>query len=360
MSKILILFTISAIQMVLFVFVANSVLGIKDMYFEFWIALFSISAFANILGLIISASFNSIITIYILIPLLMIPQMVLGGAMFTFDKLNKDFTSPDVVPAIAEFMPSRWIYEGLMVHQYKHNNFKKNIFEVEMRESAADFKQVYYIPELRDIIAETEGYVEGEENISREQYESNIRLIYNEVSNELRRVPSVNFDKLDKITPEGFSAQLANEINDYLDRLLGYYQDEFYKANTIKEQFLSANIEANREKFERIRDDYFNESINDIVRKVFDKNKILREDDHLIQMVDPVYQKPEPLHFFDFRTHFFAPSKHFAGHYFETLWFNIVMVWVLTILLYIVLYFDLLKKGLNFAGNLKWIKRKDK
>ncbi|MDN5290321.1 MAG: hypothetical protein PWQ06_560 [Anaerophaga sp.] len=360
MSKILILFTISAIQMVLFVFVANAVLGIKDMYFEFWIALVSISAFANILGLIISASFNSIVTIYILIPLLMIPQMVLGGAMFTFDKLNKDFTSPDVVPAIAEFMPSRWIYEGLMVHQYKHNNFKKNIFEVEMRESVADFKQVYYIPELRDIIAETERYVNGEENISREQYESNVRLIYNEVSKELKRVPSVNFDKLDKIMPQGFSTQLANEINDYLDRLLEYYQNEFYKANTIKEQFLSANIEADREKFERIRDNYFNESINDIVRKVFDKNKILREDDHLIQMVDPIYQKPEPSHFFDFRTHFFAPSKHFAGHYFETLWFNIAMVWVLTIGLYIVLYFDLLKKGLNFAGNMKWIKRKDK
>ncbi|MGM0375272.1 MAG: ATP-binding cassette domain-containing protein, partial [Bacteroidota bacterium] len=102
LSKILILFTISAIQMVLFVVVANAVLGIKDMYLEFWVALFTISAFANILGLIISASFNSIITIYILIPLLMIPQMVLGGAMFTFDKLNKDFTSPDVVPAVAE------------------------------------------------------------------------------------------------------------------------------------------------------------------------------------------------------------------------------------------------------------------
>jgi hypothetical protein len=330
------------------------------MYFEFWIGLFSISAFANILGLIISASFNSIVTIYILIPLVMIPQMVLGGAMFTFDKLNKNFTSLDVVPAIAEFMPSRWIYEGLMVHQYKHNNFKKNIFEVEMRESAADFKQVYYIPELRDIIAETERYVNGEENITREQYESNIRLIYNEVSGELKRVPSIKFDKPDKITPEGFSTQLANEINDYLDRLLEYYQDEFYKANTIKEQFLSANIKANREKFERIRDEYFNESINDIVRKVFDKNKILREDDHLIQMVDPIYQMPEPKHFFDFRTHFFAPSKYFAGHYFETLWFNILMVWVLTILLYIILYFDLLKKGLNFVSNVKWIKRKDK
>ncbi|MGQ1890205.1 ATP-binding cassette domain-containing protein [Thermophagus sp. OGC60D27] len=356
MSKILILFTISALQMVLFVFVANTVLGIKGMYFEFWLALFSVSAFANILGLIISASFNSIITIYILIPLLMIPQMVLGGAMFTFDKLNKDFSSPDVVPAIAEFMPSRWVYEGLMVHQYKHNNFKKNIFEVEMRESMSDFKQVYYIPTLRDIIEETKRYANGEENISSQQYESNIKLLVTEISRELERVPSVKFDDLDQISTEHFSATVAEKINRYLDGILEYYQDEFYKANTIKEQFLTANLEANRDKFERIRDDYFNESINDIVRKVFDKNKILREDDHLIQMVDPIYQKPEPSNYLDFRTHFFAPLKYFAGHFFETLWFNIAVVWVLTILMYVVLYFDLLKKGLNFASRLNRIK----
>jgi hypothetical protein len=346
--------------MVLFVSVANSVLGIKDMYFEFWLALFSVAAFSNILGLIISASFNSIITIYILIPLLMIPQMVLGGAMFTFDKLNKDFTSPDVVPFIAEFMPSRWVYEGLMVHQYKNNNFKKNIFKIEQSESSADFKQVYFIPELRGIISDAENHLDGADNISEDQYNLDVELIRHEISLEMKRVPLISFEHPDKITPDNFSHQLADDINKYLDRLLDYYQNQFYKANTIKEEFLTANISANREKFERIKDDYFNESIEDIVRKVFDKNKILREDNHLIQMVDPIYQRPEPKNYFDFRSHFFAPSKYFAGHYYETLWFNIAVVWVLTILLYVVLYFDLFKKGLIFAGNIKWKRGKSK
>ena len=46
-SKILILFTLSAIQMALFVLVANSILDIRGFNFEFWLALFSVSAFAN-------------------------------------------------------------------------------------------------------------------------------------------------------------------------------------------------------------------------------------------------------------------------------------------------------------------------
>ena len=353
-SKILLLFTISAIQMVLFVFVANSILGIKEMYFEFWFALFTISAFANILGLIISASFNSIITIYILIPLLMIPQMILGGAMFTFDKLNKDFTSPDVVPFVAEFMPSRWIYEGLMVHQYKHNNFRKNLFDIEMKESQADFKQVYYIPTLREIIDKSVEYKQEQDNLTEEEYRNNINLIKNELSQEMNRVPSIEFEQMDEITPGEFSEEVAQDIHQYLDRLLDHYQEKFAKANKLKERIISANIQADREKFEQIRNDYSNESITDIVRKTFDKNKILRKDEQLIQMVDPIYQKPEPTGYLDFRTHFFAPSKHFAGHYFETLWFNIAVVWVLTFILYGVLYFDLLRKGLNFAGNLSF------
>ena len=72
--------------------------------------------------------------------------------MFTFDKLNKDFTSVDKVPAIAEFMPSRWIYEGLIVDMYKNNKYNSAFFEIEQKESSADFKQVHYLPELREIL----------------------------------------------------------------------------------------------------------------------------------------------------------------------------------------------------------------
>lgn len=356
-SKILLLFTISAIQMVLFVLVANSVLGIKDMYFEFWIALFSISAFANILGLILSASFNSIVTIYILIPLVMIPQMVLGGAMFTFDKLNKDFTSVDKVPAVAEFMPSRYVYEGLIVHQYKHNNFKKNIFDVELEESKSDFKQVHYIPELRQILNECSIHVIDGKAKNDKTFVNNLQLIRNEITKEMRRVPELPFAPMDKLSPELFDTAVAASVDNYLNDLLKYYRGVFSKANSFKDRFISTNLDQDAARFNRIKDDYFNESISSIVRKEFEKNKILRQGNNLVQMADPIYQIPEPSGFLSFRTHFFAPVKHLGGHFFETLWFNITIVWILTALLYAVLYFDLLKKGLNLLGSIKWRKK---
>lgn len=357
-SKILILFTISAIQMFLFVIVGNSILGIKDLYFEFWLALFSISAFANILGLILSASFNSIVTIYILIPLVMIPQMVLGGAMFTFDKLNKDFTSVDKVPVIAEFMPSRYIYEGLIVHQYKHNNFKKNFFDIEMAESQSDFKQVHYIPELKRILNSTTVHVFDGKERDDVSFKKDLKLLQNELSKEMRRVPDIEFKYLDNITPQNFDVTTGDYVDNYLNSLLVHYRSIFSVANSQKDKFISYNLSSNPEKFNQIKDDYFNESISSIVRKEFEKNKILRQGNQLIQMADPIYLLPEPRNGIDFRSHFFAPVKFFGGKFHETLWFNIAMVWILTISLYAMLYFDLLAKIINFSNSFKFRKKK--
>jgi ABC transport system ATP-binding/permease protein len=78
----------------------------------------------------------------------MIPMMVLSGAMFTFEKLNRAVGSFDRVPLIAEFMVTKWGYEALVVHQFKDNEFHKNFYEIEKIERNANYKTVYYIPEL--------------------------------------------------------------------------------------------------------------------------------------------------------------------------------------------------------------------
>ncbi|MFT3741032.1 MAG: ATP-binding cassette domain-containing protein [Breznakibacter sp.] len=357
-SKVLLLFGISAIQMALFVLVGNNIIGFKGMNFEFWLALFSISAFANILGLTLSASFNSIVTIYILIPLMMIPQMVLGGAMFTFDKLNRDFTSADKVPLVADLMPSRYIYEGLMVHQYVHNPFKKNIFDKELLESQANFKQAYYFPELTEILDDCTDYIANPSEKNKKSFEKDLALLKNEFSKEMTRVKGIAFDQLDKLNTNDFNTTVANAANEYINKLKAHYNEQFTAANSYKEKWLNHNISQRKELFEKTKDDYYNEAISDIVCKVFEKNKILRDNDKLIQMVDPIYMVPEPESSISIRTHFFAPKKHFAGIYFDTLWFNITMVWIFTILLYMVLYFDLLKKLLDWAGDVKLSKKK--
>ena len=349
MSKILILMGLSAIQMILFILVGNAVIGFEGMNFEFFLMLFSVSVSSNILGLIISSAFNTIVTIYIMIPLLMIPQMVLGGAMFTFDKLNKTVASVDKVPFVAEFIPARYAYEGLIVHQYKHNKFKSVMFETERIKSMADFKQTYYLPKLEEILDNANNSY-ARDNRNSEQYISDLALLHNELGKETVRQPNIEFPGLENLTPEKYSENAYYQAVEYIGQLKDLYRDILNNAILELDNRENYLATTQPEKYKALYDAYFNETVSDIVRKTFDKNKILRDGNKLIQIIDPIYQMPEPDGILPFRSQFFAPAKYCFGRYWDTLWFNMISVWILTIVLYIVLYYDLAHRGFEFLG----------
>ena len=119
-SKVMIMFLISAVQTISFILIGNNLLEIKGMTFPYWIVLFTTSCFANILGLNISSTFTSLITIYILIPFILIPQLLFSGVIVKFDRLHSNNPSSyENVPKIGNMMATRWSFEALTVEQFK-------------------------------------------------------------------------------------------------------------------------------------------------------------------------------------------------------------------------------------------------
>ncbi|MDP4186681.1 MAG: ATP-binding cassette domain-containing protein [Bacteroidota bacterium] len=345
-AKILILFAISAIQCITFVLIANTILGIKGMTFAYWFALFSTAAFANMLGLNVSASFNSAVTIYILIPLLMIPMMMLSGAMFSFDKLNRNISSVGKVPVIADLMVTKWSYEALMVHQYKDNEFEKTFYDVEKLESAADFKQVHYVPELSKRFDQVSSELQSSNKINKSA--NALLLLKNEIANQKKMVPVPAPDP-EKLNPQSFNTQIAQSVKVYLDNLASFYSKEFQKANSEKNNMINYLMQTKPEVYKQMKNDYQNESVSDAVRKVYEKNKIIEYNHQLVQQVDPVYEDPSVCGLLDIRAHFYAPRKHFLGHFFDTYSFNMAIIWIFTLIFYITLYYENFKKILNFS-----------
>jgi hypothetical protein len=114
-SKLGLMFFISAIQTASYVLIGNSILEIQGMFWPFWIILFSTACFANVLGLNISSTFNSAKVIYILIPILIIPQLLFSGVIVRFDRLHKSMVTEGEVSWVGNAMASRWAYEALAV-----------------------------------------------------------------------------------------------------------------------------------------------------------------------------------------------------------------------------------------------------
>ncbi|MCX6325708.1 MAG: ATP-binding cassette domain-containing protein [Bacteroidia bacterium] len=368
LSKVAILILISSLQTFLFVMIANPILGIKGMYFHYWLALFTTAFCANMLGLNISASFNSAITIYIVIPLLIIPMMVLSGAMFPFDKLNRKIGNVEKVPMIAELIPTRWTYEALIVSQFKDNEYSKTAFtldgetyyELQKKISEADFNKVHRIKALRDALETTLSEfrsnpknIGNNENLlikkSTRQF-SKLQLLRNELEKTARINDVPEFNYIADLTPYEFNPGIADSLTKYLDRLDKLFSKISNSASDRRDKFYNRN-DVLLKKYEN---DYYNYKLLEIVTKPYERNKILVYKNSLVQNTDPIYLDPYRKGFLDFRTHFYAPAKYIFGIKTNTFVFNISLVLLSTILLYLALYYELLGRVVRFFENFKF------
>jgi hypothetical protein len=137
---------------------------------------------------------------------------------------------------------------------------------------------------------------------------------------------------------------LLHQLKLHLSKLEDYYSREFVIATTQRENMILSYLEKDPELYNKYKDEYTNESVEEHVRKVFEKNKMIEHNNELIQQIDPIYKDPFPRNWLSLRSHFFAPRKYFMGTYIDTYWFNIGFIWFLSIIFYINLYFDLLKR----------------
>ena len=354
LSKIGILFVLSAIQMGMFVFIGNSILGIQGMNFEYWIILFSISAFANILGLNISAAFNSVVTIYIMIPLILIPQMILGGAMFSFDKLNRSIGTVEKVPVVAEFMASKWAYEALMVNQFVNNDFESKFYELDKKESISNYKQIYYLPELKEILDRSYKNIKSEDPKIKEQVKNDLKLLKNEFIKQSHILPSIKINEfVSKIQPDSLTLFMTFLSRTYIEELNNYYSKQFSISNGKKDKIINWAMEKNPKLYKKLKDNNRNDAVSDIVKNIYEKNQFIRYNDDLIQQIDPIFLDPRSDEgYFNFRSHFYAPRKFFAGKYYNTFGFNIIIIWIMTLVFYISLYYDGLGKLLLLSSRI--------
>jgi ABC-type multidrug transport system ATPase subunit/ABC-type multidrug transport system permease subunit len=352
-SKIGILFMISAIQTSLFVLVANYILGIQGMFFIHWGILFTVSCFANLLGLNISSAFNSAVTIYILIPILLIPQLILSGVVVKFDKLNPMIGNTSTVPAVGDLMASRWAFEAAMVSQYKDNEFEKQFYLYDKIMADADYKNIYFIPELQSRLDFVNLQYKNTDPSISQQVNSNLLLLHHCIEDEQKVIKS-DFEKLGSLTPGRFDSLTYQKTSYFLEVLKKLYISRYNKADQQKEKIISdaTNSPEKDKAFESFRRSNQNEAITELVRNTMETNRIIEKDGKLIQKIYPIYKDPDPDHLVDFNAQFYMPAKHFLNQNIDTLFFNIGVIWSMTIVLALALYWELLRKVIEALGNI--------
>ncbi|MBX7051299.1 MAG: ATP-binding cassette domain-containing protein [Flavobacteriales bacterium] len=343
-AKIGIMFAISLVQTFCFTLIGNYILEIEGMFFPFWLALFSTSCFANVLGLNISASFNSAKVIYIIIPILIIPQLLFSGVIVRFDRLYPGIASQSRVPWVGNVMISRWAYEAMAVYQFRNNDFEKHFFEFDRDRKYYSWKKDYWIKELKTKSADCRKMMH--EHNPGQQFGYNLNVLRNELTKEMARIPDLSIPKVEMLQPGQVTDDVLNNVDVTLAELDQYYINNYNAVNQKKEARiaeLTATPEL-RDKYLKLQDACYNESLEDFATNKNDLKKIVEYDEQLVQKHNPIFLTPTG-GFFD--AHFYAPSKNLFGKQITTLSANMLVVWFMTLLLSVILFFDGMKKALD-------------
>ena len=341
-SKVVYLFILSGVQTLSFVLIGNYILEIHGMTMYYWAVLFTVSCFANLIGLNISSALNSVINIYILIPFILVPQLLLGGAMIKFDELHHSLNNQKNVPIVGDLMASRWAYEALAVAQFRYNDYDKHFFEVNKEISKNSVYRSFMVPELSTINAEI-----VRDSADRSDKKRSFLILRNEIEDlsELHGLRS--FPYLEQITPEYYNTSIAEKLDDYLTYARDYFADQYLSAQQARDRLYEELVdELGKEGFVELEKKYHNEFLTDLLMNRAHLDMVYRGDDQLIQKKDPVFMRPYSN---IGRAHFYAPFKILAGREMSTFCFNISFIWFMTIVLYLALLDNTLKKLIKFS-----------
>lgn len=349
-SKIVVLFAISAIQTLSFVLIGNYILEIKGLTFSYWMILFSTACYANMVGLNISSGLNSVVAIYVLIPLILVPQLLFSGVIVNFDKLHQTISSERYVPRIGDLMTSRWSYEALAVNQFKNNAYEEYFFELDRQVSTASFNSNLLIPKLKDLNETCRYHLERNE---QEELHHASQLLFAELmklaETKISHYPFLAFVMGGELE---YGAGAYDKVSEILQREGEENKRLYADGKRKKDQLFEQLIEkyGSKEAFLKFKDTYQNEALEEVVLNKRELQQMVVTGHGIIQKKHPIFNRPVS----NFgRSHLYAANKRVLGMYISTPLFNMIVVWLGVAFFYVTLYFDILRKIIRYFETFK-------
>ena len=134
-------------------------------------------------------------------------------------------------------------------------------------------------------------------------------------------------------------------IQEYLS---GKRDDLSYQLDDISREMISNMVTP--QQLAELKQNYFNESLAGLVKNNNEFRKVRTTETKLVRLMEPIYQVPKSR---TGRAQFFASSKRIGNIEIETVVFNVLVIWLMTILLYVALQFSWLRRFVEFFGKQK-------
>jgi hypothetical protein len=187
---------------------------------------------------------------------------------------------------------------------------------------------------------------------NQEQTALNLSILDRQIGLLSKMVPQISNGFEGKLHVGSFTESAASEIDSYLQHLSSRFREQISLAIRKRDQRLQQLIDelGGLDSFTEFRNEYENKKLSDIVLNRDEVDKIIEMDNRLIRLDKPGYMEPTSN---VGRAHFYAPVKIIGNIRIDTLWFNLIFIWFTSLILYLTLYYDLLRKVITYFENIR-------
>ena len=321
-SKIIFMAGVSLIQTFLFILVGNSIMGL-GLFGTWWLVLFATAFLANLTGLILSQCLSSIVSIYISIPILLIPQILLCGLVVSFSDLTPKSTTGNV-PFIGDLIPSRWSYEALAVTSFTDNKYEKPFFKLDKARQENQFYNLGFLYELQSQLQT----MNEEKKQGKDINPAHMRVINT-------NLPLLSeFCGMEPYTGDG-SYQSLYDYMKKAEKILAKRGNDF----TFQKDAMISKIvkQEGKETFLELKKNHFNIKLEEFVTGADQHQMVDVVDDHLVPRSGIIYLTP---HNKLGRAPFYSSEKILGSWHIKTLWFNLGVILLMSIITIILLLTD--------------------
>ena len=322
-SKIVFVATVSLVQTLLFIVIGNNIMGLHGQFSTWWFILFMTALLSNLTGLLLSQILSSVVAIYISIPILLIPQILLCGLVVSFSDLTPKSTTGNV-PLIGDLIPSRWSYEALAVTSFADNDYEKPFFQLDKEKYETQFYNMVFLYELQS------------------QLET--------MNDEKKRGKEVNPDHLNVIQTnlpvlteyaglEKYQGDYSyDSLREYMKNAEKILSKKSNRATLDKEAVVDQFVRENgKEALLELKKNHHNLKLEDFVVGADQGRMLDIVDGHIVPRVGPIFLTP---HNQMGRAPFYSSEKIVAGIHVKTLWFNMGIIFLMCIVATILLMAD--------------------
>ena len=321
-SKIIFMAGVSLIQTFLFILIGNTIMGL-GLFGTWWLILFATAFLANLTGLLLSQCLSSIVSIYISIPILLIPQILLCGLVVSFSDLTPNSKTGNV-PLIGELIPSRWSYEALAVTSFTDNDYEKPFFELDKARQENQFYNLGFLYELQSQL-ET---MNDEKKQGKEVNPAHLSVINTNLP------VLTEFCGMAPYAGDGSYQSLYNYMKE-AEKIMSKRGNDF----TMKKEAMVSKMvkQQGKEAFLELKKDNYNIKLEEFVTGADQRGMVEVVDDYLVPRSGIIYLTP---HNKIGRAPFYSSEKILGSWHIKTLWFNLGVILLMSVITIILLLTD--------------------